>query len=129
MHWNDTRVITIAEAMAGQSIPPDTVIVGTPAQQYKIIGNAVDMSLAHSLGIKLREAWVRSHAKFAGTDLLAPIRAVDSVPQSTLTAPISTPLNEDEFDSLPAKSPLKNLLRHTRKLELCTTPTTLMIQT
>lgn len=60
LHWDEHRPITVAEARRAQSIPDSEVLIGSAAQQWKIVGNGVDRCVAASLGICLREAWIAS---------------------------------------------------------------------
>jgi len=46
------------EARRAQGFPDEEVIIGTPAQQWKIIGNSVARPVAVALGMSLREAWL-----------------------------------------------------------------------
>jgi DNA (cytosine-5)-methyltransferase 1 len=56
-HWEQNRPISILEARRAQGFPDHEVIVGTPADQYKIIGNSVSRHVALVLGLAIREAW------------------------------------------------------------------------
>ncbi|KAI4115505.1 MAG: hypothetical protein LQ341_007729, partial [Variospora aurantia] len=50
--------LTVMEARRAQGFPDGEVIIGAPAQQWKIIGNSVTRQVAIALGLKLREAWL-----------------------------------------------------------------------
>ncbi|KAI0425590.1 S-adenosyl-L-methionine-dependent methyltransferase [Xylaria sp. FL1042] len=56
-HWEQNRPMTILEARRAQGFLDDEVIVGTRADQYKIIGNSVSRHVALVLGLAIREAW------------------------------------------------------------------------
>lgn len=58
LHWEQPRTLTVMEARRAQGFLDHEVIVGTPAQQMKIIGNSVDRKAAFVLGLALREAWL-----------------------------------------------------------------------
>lgn len=58
LHWDEHRLMTVMEARRAQGFPDDEVIVGSPAQQWKIIGNSVARPVAVALGMSLREAWL-----------------------------------------------------------------------
>jgi hypothetical protein len=45
------------DARRAQSFPDHEVIVGNPAQQWKIVGNSVARTVALALGLSLRQAW------------------------------------------------------------------------
>ncbi|KAI3316837.1 S-adenosyl-L-methionine-dependent methyltransferase [Xylariaceae sp. AK1471] len=56
-HWEQNRPVSILEARRAQGFPDHEVVVGTPADQYKIIGNSVSRHIALVLGLAVREAW------------------------------------------------------------------------
>lgn len=58
LHWDEHRLMTVMEARRAQGFPDEEVIIGTPAQQWKIIGNSVARPVAVALGMSLREAWL-----------------------------------------------------------------------
>ena len=58
LHWIGDRCLTVLEARRAQGYPDSDVIVGTPAHQWRIIGNSVPRTLALALGLSLREAWL-----------------------------------------------------------------------
>ncbi|KAI4136785.1 MAG: hypothetical protein LQ341_005451 [Variospora aurantia] len=58
LHWDAHRQLTVMEARRAQGFPDGEVIIGAPAQQWKIIGNSVTRQVAIALGLKLREAWL-----------------------------------------------------------------------
>lgn len=60
MHWNEQRCLTSLEYRRAQSFPGNDVLVGSRAQCLKLIGNSVARTVAVSLGIKLREAWLKT---------------------------------------------------------------------
>lgn len=58
LHWDSHRQLTVMEARRAQGYPDDEVIIGTPAMQWKIVGNSVTRQVATSLGLSIREAWL-----------------------------------------------------------------------
>lgn len=56
LHWEEDRLLTILEARRAQGYPDDEVLVGTAANQWKIVGNSVARQVALALGLSLREA-------------------------------------------------------------------------
>ncbi|ROW09918.1 hypothetical protein VPNG_06336 [Cytospora leucostoma] len=57
-HWDQPRPLTIMEVRRAQGIPDDEVLLGTPKDQWKLVGNAVARQMATALGLALREAWM-----------------------------------------------------------------------
>ena len=63
LHWDDHRLLTVMEARRAQDIPDCEVLVGSPSEQWKIVGNSVARSTALALGTSLRTAWLANAAK------------------------------------------------------------------
>ncbi|KAL8797500.1 MAG: hypothetical protein Q9195_000316 [Heterodermia aff. obscurata] len=63
VHWEADRPMTVMEARRAQGYPDHEVIVGTPAMQWKIIGNSVARPVALALGFALRTAWLANEAR------------------------------------------------------------------
>ncbi|KAL9100049.1 MAG: hypothetical protein Q9163_004525 [Psora crenata] len=61
LHWDDHRLMTILEARRAQGFPDHEVIVGSIADQWRIIGNGVARPVALALGMSLREAWLANN--------------------------------------------------------------------
>ncbi|KAI9745937.1 MAG: DNA methyltransferase Dim-2 [Claussenomyces sp. TS43310] len=59
LHWSQQRLITVMEVRRAQSFPDHEVLVGSPAEQWRIIGNSVARTVALALGLSLREAWLK----------------------------------------------------------------------
>ncbi|KAI0487020.1 S-adenosyl-L-methionine-dependent methyltransferase [Xylaria cf. heliscus] len=57
-HWEQNRPTTVMEARRAQGFPDHEVLVGSRAEQYKIIGNSVSRHVALALGLAIREAWL-----------------------------------------------------------------------
>ncbi|OAA50557.1 C-5 cytosine methyltransferase [Metarhizium rileyi] len=60
LHWHENRGLTVMEARRAQGFLDDEVILGTPTEQYKIVGNSVAREAAIALGLSIREAWAQS---------------------------------------------------------------------
>ncbi|EEH22323.2 hypothetical protein PABG_04534 [Paracoccidioides brasiliensis Pb03] len=65
LHWEEDRVMTVMEVRRAQGFPDDEVLIGSPAQQWKIVGNSVARQVALALGLVMREACVKNHDKKA----------------------------------------------------------------
>lgn len=59
IHWEQDRLLTVMEARRIQGIPDDEVIIGSPAAQWKIIGNGVNRKVAFALGLAIGRTWAR----------------------------------------------------------------------
>ncbi|KAI1325423.1 S-adenosyl-L-methionine-dependent methyltransferase [Xylariaceae sp. FL0255] len=57
-HWQENRPISIMEARRAQGFLDHEVLIGSPVQQYKIIGNSVSRHVSLALGLSIREAWL-----------------------------------------------------------------------
>ncbi len=62
LHWDAHRQLSVMEARRAQGYPDDEVIIGTPAMQWKIVGNSVTRQVATALGLSVREAWLANAA-------------------------------------------------------------------
>jgi DNA (cytosine-5)-methyltransferase 1 len=60
VHWAEDRLITVKEARRAQGFPDCEVIIGTPAQQWKIVGNSVCRQVALALGLAIRDAYLKN---------------------------------------------------------------------
>jgi DNA (cytosine-5)-methyltransferase 1 len=58
LHWDQPRMLTIMEARRAQGFLDHEVLVGTPAERWKIVGNSVARGVSLALGLSLREAWL-----------------------------------------------------------------------
>ena len=56
LHWQEPRLLTIMEASRAQGFPDHEVLIGKPAQQWKVVGNSVARQVALALGMVLRDA-------------------------------------------------------------------------
>lgn len=60
IHWDDHRCLTTMEARRAQGFPDDEVLLGTPAEGMKLMGNSVARTVALALGLSLRDAWLKN---------------------------------------------------------------------
>ena len=58
LHWYDDRPLTVQEIRRAQGFLDREVLLGTLADQWKLVGNSVARQIAVALGLRLREAWV-----------------------------------------------------------------------
>ncbi len=63
LHWDDHRLLTIMEVRRGQGFPDHEVLIGSPSDQWKIVGNSVARPVALALGVSLRTAWLANTAR------------------------------------------------------------------
>ncbi|KAF7550545.1 hypothetical protein G7Z17_g5636 [Cylindrodendrum hubeiense] len=90
LHWRENRVLTIMEARRAQGFRDDDVLLGTPPDQYRIVGNSVAREVAVALGIVFREAWVCSLAEERrGQEVAAAV--ANTIPVAPVVVPINTP--------------------------------------
>jgi DNA (cytosine-5)-methyltransferase 1 len=60
LHWHENRTLTLLEARRAQGFRDEEVLLGTPVEQYKIVGNSVAREVAVALGLAFREAWAET---------------------------------------------------------------------
>ncbi|KAK1829388.1 hypothetical protein QBC39DRAFT_311308 [Podospora conica] len=60
LHWNQPRPLSLMEVRRAQGFLDDEVLVGSTAEQWKLVGNSVARPMALALGLKFREAWLGS---------------------------------------------------------------------
>ena len=63
LHWDEHGLLTIMEARRGQAFPDQEVLIGSPADQWRIVGNSVARHVALALGVSLRTAWLANVAR------------------------------------------------------------------
>jgi len=56
LHPDKHRLLTIMEARRAQGFPDDEVVIGSLAEQWKIIGNSVHRNVAFALGLSLAKS-------------------------------------------------------------------------
>lgn len=67
LHWADDRPLTVQEIRRAQGFPDREVLLGTRADQWKLVGNSVARQMALALGLRFREAWAgQAEAKKVG---------------------------------------------------------------
>lgn len=60
LHWNQPRPLSLMEVRRAQGFLDDEVLLGSTADQWKLVGNSVARPMALALGLKFREAWLGS---------------------------------------------------------------------
>ncbi|EER44131.1 DNA methyltransferase [Histoplasma capsulatum var. duboisii H88] len=65
LHWEEDRVMSVMEARRAQGFPDNEVLVGSPAQQWKVVGNSVARQVALALGLVVRNAVLENIRKTA----------------------------------------------------------------
>ncbi|KAF2835180.1 S-adenosyl-L-methionine-dependent methyltransferase [Patellaria atrata CBS 101060] len=63
IHWKDPRCLTVMEGRRAQGVPDDEVIVGHPAEQWKIVGNSVSRRTANASGLSFLRACIADYGK------------------------------------------------------------------
>ncbi|KAI1259709.1 S-adenosyl-L-methionine-dependent methyltransferase [Xylariaceae sp. FL1019] len=92
-HWEQGRPITILEARRAQGFLDNEVIIGSPSEQYRIVGNSVSRHVSLVLGLAIREAWVGTLFDEGSTRLQLPV-TVEAGPDITIDS-------VESIDSLP----------------------------
>ncbi|KAK7533282.1 uncharacterized protein J3D65DRAFT_670486 [Phyllosticta citribraziliensis] len=75
----------LTNARRAQGFPDHEVIIGSPLEQWKIVGNSVARTVALALGATLREAWLSSSEQHEDPRTCTPVSLVESC-----ASPIST---------------------------------------
>ncbi|OAQ66185.1 DNA methyltransferase Dim-2 [Pochonia chlamydosporia 170] len=68
LHWSENRGLSVMEARRAQGFLDDKIILGTPAEQFRIVGNSVAREVALALGLSIRDAWVETCASSPTTE-------------------------------------------------------------
>jgi DNA (cytosine-5)-methyltransferase 1 len=76
LHWSSNRTLTVQEARRAQGYPDRDVLVGSPAMQWKIIGNSVVRNVGLACGMCLRLALLEN---------VTANRGMEGMAKSTLT--------------------------------------------
>ncbi|KAK4038296.1 hypothetical protein C8A01DRAFT_17585 [Parachaetomium inaequale] len=66
LHWVEERPLTVQEIRRAQGFPDREVLLGTVADQWKLVGNSVARQMALALGLRFREAWAGGGGKGGG---------------------------------------------------------------
>ncbi|KAF3490506.1 DNA methyltransferase Dim-2 [Arthroderma uncinatum] len=91
VHWQEDRVITVQEVRRAQGFPDSEVLIGTAAQQWKIVGNSVARQVALALGLSVREACIRNQNGNSATNIARSGEAINSSSSSTTPTSACTP--------------------------------------
>lgn len=78
LHWRENRALSLMEARRAQGFRDEDVLLGTPGEQYRIVGNSVAREVAVALGIAFREAYATSTGVDPARTREVPIVIVDS---------------------------------------------------
>ncbi|CAK4032154.1 hypothetical protein TI39_contig5817g00015 [Lecanosticta acicola] len=94
VHWDQQRTLTVMEARRAQGYLDTEVLIGTPVDQLKIVGNSVDRKVALVLGLALRQSWT-------GSDLNLNLnsQSASQILTSHATAEHSSPAADEDGDS------------------------------
>ncbi|KAI0000089.1 hypothetical protein F4779DRAFT_631226 [Xylariaceae sp. FL0662B] len=57
-HWHQPRPVSVMEAKRAQGFLDHEVLIGSPGDQRRIIGNSVARKVSLALGLAIREAWL-----------------------------------------------------------------------
>ncbi|KAK3317865.1 hypothetical protein B0T19DRAFT_451814 [Cercophora scortea] len=68
LHWNQDRPLTLQEMRRAQGYLDHEVILGSPYDQWKVVGNSVARQMALALGLQFREAWDSDETSTANVD-------------------------------------------------------------
>lgn len=79
LHWDDHRLLTIMEVRRAQDFPDYEVLIGSPFDQWKIVGNSVARHMALALGVSLRTACLANIAKMKPPAVRVNVDFKDSV--------------------------------------------------
>ena len=71
VNWDEHRLLTVQEARRGQGFPDYEVLIGSPAEQWKIVGNSVARTVALALGMSLRNVWLANDMRSEASKLIA----------------------------------------------------------
>lgn len=63
MHWDEPRLLTIMEVRRAQGFLDDEVLIGSPSEKMRIVGNSVDRRVALVLGLALRASVIATGAR------------------------------------------------------------------
>ncbi|EGD84791.1 hypothetical protein H112_08506 [Trichophyton rubrum D6] len=88
LHWQEDRLVTVQEVRRAQGYPDNEVLIGSPVQQWKIVGNSVARQVALALGLVVREACIRNQYGRSAQILAANTTTMSEEPKGQ---PPSTP--------------------------------------
>lgn len=61
VHWSQHRPLSIQEARRTQGYKDHEPIIGTLSERWKILGNGVDRKVSFTIGLALRDAFIKSN--------------------------------------------------------------------
>jgi DNA (cytosine-5)-methyltransferase 1 len=116
VHWNEDRTISVMEVRRAQGFPDREVIVGSPAKQWKIIGNSVARPVALALGMSLRAAWLANNSSAPPQSALegvipqvapklGPIANAFEITKAHPNESKTTPKSSNSLNRTPSRSP------------------------
>ncbi|KAH9905875.1 S-adenosyl-L-methionine-dependent methyltransferase [Xylariomycetidae sp. FL2044] len=89
-HWSQPRPQTILEARRAQGFLDHEIIVGLPAEQYRIVGNSVARQVSLALGLAIREAWFGTLWEERASGQVTPPAEEEGNQQSVYAGPSNT---------------------------------------
>lgn len=116
LHWNQHRPLTVMELRRAQGFLDHEVIIGTPSEQVKIIGNSVDRKVAFVLGLSLRESWLQNITEQRSINAAAQSFAPVTIAKEAAEAYLSN-IADDTFHL--SQKEKESLLEERRQLESC----------
>ena len=110
LHWSDHRLLTVMEARRAQGIPDNEVIIGSPSEQWKIIGNSVARPMALALGVSLRTAWLANTAKHQPSPTQVDVALKHTVIRKDVVHKSEIPTAADSGEAVPVGWSKKEML-------------------
>lgn len=92
-HWEQPRNLSIMEVRRAQGIPDGEVLLGTPGEQWAMVGNGVARGISMALGLSLREAWLGTLYEEDGSQ-----RETLAVAEQESSNSLEIPWSLDEYD-------------------------------
>ncbi|KKZ64251.1 hypothetical protein EMCG_09776 [[Emmonsia] crescens] len=90
LHWEEDRMMTVMEVRRAQGFPDDEVLVGSPVQQWKVVGNSVARQVALALGLVVREAVLQNQYKKESENSVAVTNGIEIVVEKLKEEPIQS---------------------------------------
>ncbi|KAF4774901.1 cytosine-specific methyltransferase [Colletotrichum scovillei] len=120
MHWEQDRILTVMEARRAQGFQDHEVLLGSPSDQWKIVGNSVARQVSLALGLSFRQAWLGSLVDgdevgpkvHIAQDVSDDVQIMDTPPLAESRTSISGSASPASSSSraVPAKRPLGSTL-------------------
>lgn len=89
VHWDASRCLTVMEVRRAQGFPDHEVLVGLPAEQWKIVGNSVARQVALALGLSLRSAWL-ANASVLSEPAIASVASETTCSETRISHTVTT---------------------------------------